>query len=46
MAAKQAQVEPVVMTCEEPLYVRANGYDYDHEVLVARDTANKREVGP
>ena len=30
-----AQVLPYAMSWEEPLSVRADGYDYDHEVLVA-----------
>ena len=30
-----AQVVPYAMSWEEPAHVRAEGYDYDHEVLIA-----------
>ena len=34
-AAEPARVVPYAMSWEEPIAVRAEGYDYDHEVLVA-----------
>lgn len=34
-AGEPAQVVPYAMSWEQPTYVRAEGYDYDHEVLIA-----------
>lgn len=34
-AAEPAQVVPYAMSWEQPTHFRAEGYDYDHEVLVA-----------
>ena len=35
MTEPPGQVVPYAMSWEEPAYIRAEGYDYDHEILVA-----------